>query len=170
VTEEAKKPKVHHFDDLPQALREHRSRIRAMMLTRCAEPGSPIPPQMATRAADWITMLTVVRANRRRSHGREPFPDLETLKNDIAASAEQVEILFLAAIEDVDDETPIAVAPGVRRSLRARELGAPREMAGDTAVGAPGDDPERGVSRSESEGSADHDGEPQAPGLPERGA
>lgn len=146
------RPRVIEFETMPKALRGHRERIRSMMQDRCALPGSPIPLAMANRAADWIMMVTVVRANRRSQLGHEPFPDQETLANDIARAAETVEICFVANIEEVSEESPLILSEGARRGLRTRKLGVPRDLEGRAAGGHPGDDPERELPRGKPEG------------------
>jgi hypothetical protein len=155
---DATKPKVVHFDTMPKALRAHREGIRSMMQDRCAEPGSPIPLGTANRAADWIMMLTAYRAYRRTVTGRKPFPDAETLKNDIVASAEAVELLFVVAAEEVAAETPLLLPERARRSGSPHLLVPQGVMARHPPLGSAGDDPERGVPRGEPEGPPGDDG------------
>lgn len=95
---------------LPPVLIKQRSKIREMMRMRCAMPGCPIPMQLANRAADWILMLVSFRANERRKLGKEAFPDQQTLTEDIARSAEAVEIVFTAQLEEINDQPAIFVA------------------------------------------------------------
>lgn len=101
--EKPKRPKVVRLDDMPEALYEKRDEIRAMMRQRCALPDSPIPPKMAMRAADWIMMLVAMRAYWRTKKGKKPFPDKETLQNDIARSAESVETVIVVMMEEAEE-------------------------------------------------------------------
>lgn len=94
------KPKIVAIAPLPQALQGQRDRLRHMMAARCALPDSPIPPKLANRAADWILMLVSFRANERRKAGQPPWKDQSILQEDIARSAEMVEVLFVAAKEE----------------------------------------------------------------------
>jgi hypothetical protein len=103
-------PKVVPFDTLPQPLRKARQGIRDMMKMRCALPACPIPQKLARQAADWILMLCVVRANYRRKSGQGLYPEgAATLNDDISRSAEMVELVFVAAIEEAMPQSSIMV-------------------------------------------------------------
>lgn len=154
----APRPKIVHFDDMPSALKKQRTGIRDMMQDRCAMPGCPIPLAMANRAADWIMMLAVYRANRRRISGRTPYPNQETLANDIRSSAEAVELVFLVAAEEVAAETPIIVPEGAQRGGSLHLLVPSSELARRRAGGSDDHDPERGLPGGEPEGPPGDDG------------
>lgn len=100
------KAKLLPIDNIPPKLREHRERIREMMKSRCAQPDSPIPEGLSGRVADFILMLCAVRAQERVKAGRSPFPDVATVNDDIARSAETIELLFVVAREEANPPPP----------------------------------------------------------------
>ncbi len=102
--------KVVPIAPLPQVLLGQRERLRQMMAMRCAIPDSPIPPKLANRCADWILMLVSYRANERRKAGQPPWKDQSVLQEDIARSAEMVEVLFVAAREEAVPPPDIMIA------------------------------------------------------------
>jgi hypothetical protein len=97
---------------LPPVLVKHREAIRQMMIGRTNIPGSPIPQALVNRVSDWIMTLVAFRANERHKLGKEPFPDQETLADDISRSAEAVECLFIVAIEEVNESPSVLVVQG----------------------------------------------------------
>ena len=80
------------------------------MVHRTSQPGSPIPPKLAHKSADWILALVAYRANERRKIGKEMFPDQGTLTEDIARSAESIEMLFVVAHEEATETIPLVIA------------------------------------------------------------
>ncbi len=101
---------VRAISPLPESLHGQRDRLRAMMAARCALPDYPIPPKLANRVADWILMLVSYRANERRKAGQPPWKDQAVLQEDIARSAEMVEVLFVAAKEEAVPPPDILIA------------------------------------------------------------
>ncbi len=95
---------------LHATLAKHRKALREMMASRTAQPGSPIPPKLANKVADWILALVAYRANERRKIGRDAFPDQETLADDISRSAESIELLFVVAYEEATEKVPLVIA------------------------------------------------------------
>ncbi len=95
---------------LHATLAKHRKALRQMMEHRTSQPGSPIPPKLANKTADWILALVAYRANERRKIGKEAFPDQETLAEDIARSAESIELLFVVAHEEATEKVPLLIA------------------------------------------------------------
>ena len=104
------KPTIVSMEPVPAVLRGQRDKLRAMMQARCALPDSPIPPKLANRVADWIMMLVSYRANERRKAGKQPFPDQQTLADDVARSAEMIEVLFVAAREEAVPPPDLLIA------------------------------------------------------------
>jgi len=94
--------KVEEIDPkrLAAVILKHRVMIRHMMQQRCKVPGCPIPAALANRVADWILIMVSFRANERRKAGKQAFPKTQTLADDVARSAEGIEILFTVAIEE----------------------------------------------------------------------
>lgn len=121
------------FDAMPKGLKEHRTRVRQMMLERVKDPQTPIPPGLALRAADWIFFLTLIRANHRIKAGKPAFPDQETLLNDIARSAESVETVVIVMLEEaqetLDGLAKVAVAGPGSGLLVPGDVVAEREAA-----------------------------------------
>jgi hypothetical protein len=101
---------VKTINALPEPLRGQRDQIRHMMRVRCQDPESPIPEKLANRVADWIMMLVSYRANERRKAGQQPWKDQSVLTEDIARSAEMVELIFIAAKEEAVPPPDILVA------------------------------------------------------------
>lgn len=99
---------------IPEELKKKRDEIRAMMKHRCELPDSPIPPGLALRTADFIFVLTLIRCNVRIAKGRRPFPDAETLANDIARAAESVETVCVVMTEEA-----LETLEGIPAILRA---------------------------------------------------
>lgn len=95
---------------LPQVLHGQRDKLRRMMQGRCALPDSPIPPKLANRVADWILMMVSYRANERRKAGKQPWENAEVLQEDIARSAEMIEVLFVAAKEEAVPPPDLMIA------------------------------------------------------------
>lgn len=81
-----------------------------MMQARCALPDSPIPPKLANRVADWILMLVSFRANERRKAGKPIWENEKVLQEDIARSAEMIEVLFVAAKEEAVPPPDLLIA------------------------------------------------------------
>lgn len=104
------KSKVVSIAPLPQVLHGQREQLRQMMAGRCALPDSPIPPKLANRVADWILMLVSFRANERRKAGQPPWKDQSILQEDIARSAEMIEVLFVAAKEEAVPPPDLLIA------------------------------------------------------------
>jgi hypothetical protein len=104
------KSKIVPIAPLPQVLHGQRDKLRKMMQARCALPDSPIPPKLANRVADWILMLVSYRANERRKAGKPVWDTQEVLQEDIARSAEMIEVLFVAAKEEAVPPTDILIA------------------------------------------------------------
>jgi hypothetical protein len=104
------KPKLVPIAPLPQVLHGQRDRLRKMMAGRCALPDSPIPPKLANRIADWILMMVSYRANERRKAGGKPWENQEVLQEDIARSAEMIELVFIAAKEEAVPPPDLLVA------------------------------------------------------------
>ncbi len=98
------------ISSLPEPLRGQRDMLRLMMQARCAQPDSPIPPKLANRVADWVMMLVSYRANERRKAGQPPWKDQEVLQEDIARSAETIELLFVVAKEEAVPPPDILIA------------------------------------------------------------
>jgi hypothetical protein len=95
---------------LPEPLMRQRDQIRHMMKIRCQDPESPIPAKLANRVADWIMMLVSYRANERRKAGQQPWKDQAVLTEDIARSAEMVELIFIAAKQEAVPPPDIMIA------------------------------------------------------------
>lgn len=104
------KSKIVPIAPLPQVLHGQRDRLRRMMQARCNLPDSPIPPKLANRVADWILMLISYRANERRKAGKAPWASAEVLQEDIARSAEMIEVLFVAAREEACPPPDLLIA------------------------------------------------------------
>jgi hypothetical protein len=104
------KAKVVPIAPLPQVLHGQRDKLRRMMQGRCALPDSPIPPKLANRVADWILMMVSFRANERRKAGKQPWENAEILQEDIARSAETIELLFVVAKEEAVPPSDLLIA------------------------------------------------------------
>lgn len=106
-----KAAKLYTLDNMPPVLLKQRAQIRKMMDLRCAQPGSPIPPSLSARAADFIMMLVMLRARARVKAGKKPFPSTELMHEDIARAAEGTEIVIeqmvLEAIESIKEAPSI---------------------------------------------------------------
>lgn len=81
-----------------------------MMQARCALPDSPIPPKLANRCADWILMLVSFRANERRKAGKPAWENADVLNEDIASSAQMVETVFVATLEEITPPPDLLIA------------------------------------------------------------
>jgi hypothetical protein len=156
------------FDAMPKGLKEHRTRVRDMMIARCREPNTPIPPALAIRAADWVFFLTTLRANERMKAGKPAFPDQETLLNDIARSAESVETCVLVmqeeARETLDGLGRIASAEGGGGGGGLHILVPEGVLARDPARSPGHRDPERGGAAGEPPAAGVPDGAPEGAG------
>lgn len=95
-----KSGKLFTLDNMAPVLSKQRDSIRAMMDLRCAQPDSPIPPKLSARAADFIMMLVMIRANTRIQRGEKPFPSQEVMTEDIARSAQATEIVIEQMVEE----------------------------------------------------------------------
>jgi len=91
---------VRDIAPMPPVLLKQRDAIRKMMKARCQLPDSPIPPSLSSRTADFITMLTLIRANSRIKCGKPGFPNGETLALDIQRAAEATEMVVQVMIEE----------------------------------------------------------------------
>lgn len=98
--------KLYTLDNMPPVLMKQREAIRKMMDLRCQQPDSPIPAKLSARAADFIMMLVMIRANARIARGHSAFPSQEAMQDDIARAAETTEITIeqnvLEAIESLN--------------------------------------------------------------------
>jgi hypothetical protein len=105
-----KNPKIVPIAPLPQVLHSQRDKLRKMMQDRCALPDSPIPSKLANRVADWVLMLVSFRANERRKAGKPTWETAEVLQEDIARSAEMIEMLFVVSKEEAVPPPEILIA------------------------------------------------------------
>lgn len=104
------KSKIVPIAPLPHVLHGQREALRRMMQVRCARPDSPVPAKLAHRVADWILMLVSFRANERRKAGKPTWENADVLQEDIARSAETIELLFVVAKEEAVPPPDLLIA------------------------------------------------------------
>lgn len=63
-------------------------------------------------------MLVSFRANERRKEGQNPWANQDVLQDDIARSAEMIEVLFVAAKEEAVPAPEVLVAHGIVNHAR----------------------------------------------------